>query len=46
MSVTFRFLVYLLINWLGMSDNDEFFDIKAIILQVLALLAAKVAKNG
>ena len=46
MTVLFRFLVYFVINWLGMSENVGFFDIDAIVSQILAILASKIAKNG
>ena len=47
MTVLFRFLVYFVINWLGMSENVGFFDIEAIVVsQILAILASKIAKNG
>ena len=46
MSVLFPILVYFDINWLGISDNAGFFDIEAIVPQLLTLLAGKMAKNG
>ena len=43
MSVYFCVLVYFLINWLGMLDNGVFFDIEAIVPQILVILASKMA---
>jgi len=45
MSVHFCVLVYFLINWLGMLDNGVFFDLVAIVPQILAILASKMAQK-
>ena len=46
MSVLFSVLIYFVINWLGMLDNAVFFDIEAIVPQILVLLVSKMAKKG
>ena len=45
MTALFRFLVYFVINWLGMSENVGFFDMDAIVSQILAIVASKMAKT-
>ena len=45
MSVYFCILVYFLINWLGMLDNAVFFDLEAIVPQILVILASKMARK-
>ena len=39
-------MAYFINNWLGMLDNDGFFDIEAIVPQILSILPSKMTKNG
>ena len=45
MSVYFCVLLYFLINWLGMLDNGVFFDLEAIVRQILIILASEMAQK-